>query len=96
MADSAGRQGLAGVVDDGGDMSGYRPSHRTGLDRHDARIRTEHEVALGLAEHFVDRHLEHLSAPLEQFFADRLATGIDRAKIDAEPPDRIGHLTHQP
>src|SRR6516165_6206976 len=47
VAGCSGRQGLAGVVDDGGDMSRYWASDRTRLDRHNAGVRTEHQIALG-------------------------------------------------
>ena len=87
---------FADVVDDGGDMSGYRTSDRTRFDWHDAGVRTEDEVAFGLTEYFVDRDPQHFAAPFEQLLADRFAAGIDHAKVGAEPSDRIGHLTHQP
>src|SRR5215469_13115536 len=57
VADRAGRNGLAGVVDDRGDMPWYRSPDRTGLYRHDARIRAEHKIAFSLAEHLVDRQI---------------------------------------
>ena len=46
---------LPGIVDNRGNMARYRPPDRARLDRHDARVRAEHEVAFGLTEHFVDR-----------------------------------------
>ena len=57
MAGGSGRLLVAVIVDDGGDMAGNGAPHRTGLDWHDAGVGTDHEVALGLAEHFVDGQL---------------------------------------
>ena len=77
------RQFLALVVDDADVESRRRLAHRAGLDRKKLCIVADHEIAFGLAEHFVSLDAECGPHPVQQFDAERLAAGKDAAQLYA-------------
>src|SRR5215469_9263054 len=77
-------------------MPWHGPPNRTGLNGHDARIRTEHKIALGLTEHLVDWQIQHLRTPLKKLLPDRLASRINCTKLGAKALDWIRDLAHEP
>ncbi len=83
MPRAAPRQFLALVVDDADVKTRRRLAHRARPDRKQFRVAADHEIAFGLAEHFMGVDAEGRAHPVQQFAAERLAAGKDAAQPDA-------------
>ena len=79
----AARQFLALIVDDADVEAGRRPAHRARADRKQVRIAADHEIALGLAEHFMGIDAKSLAHPAEQFAAEQFTAGKNAAQFHA-------------
>ena len=77
------RQFLALVVDDAHVEARRRLAHRAGADRKQVRIAADHEIALGLAEHFMRIDAKGFAHPAEQLAAEQFTAGEDAAQFHA-------------